>query len=440
MNNKQKYFFKSSSYNRFITILAISSLLALSSCSSINSGKSAQIISYKADRDNNLFTDENSVATRKGVTQVVDANNQFAISMYQQLNKDSAQTNENIFFSPYSLSSAMAMLYAAAEGETKAQIQETFSYPSSDILNPNNAVLYEEFNTPYTDYKLAVVNNIWVQKGLTPNQTYTDTIQHYYDGQMTALDFETNPNGSRQTINTKVAQQTEQMILELLPASSIQSATAMVLTNAVYFKGDWKTPFTAQSTSLQPFYNNIGKFSEVKMMHQKSYFEYIEDKQVQVVQLPYKGNDLSMLVVLPKSRDKAAIQQLVKNLSTAQVSEWTAKLEKKELSLYLPKFKLKERYQMKTLLANMGMPRAFENRAEFNLFEEPLPIKIDEIYHQAVVAVDEKGTEAAAATAIVGMYAGMSYPMEFKADHPFMFIIKHNQTDAILFLGQVNKP
>lgn len=440
MDNQQKYIFKSLNYKEVMFALAIISLLVISGCSSINASKSEHIVSYKTDRDKNLFTDEDSAATRKGVIQVVDANNQFAINLYQQLNKDCVQTNNNIFFSPYSLSSATAMLYAAAEGETKAQIQKTFSYPSADILNPNNAVLYDEFNKPNTDYKLAVVNDIWLQKGLMPNQTYTDTVQRYYDGQMTTLDFKTNPNASRQTINTKIAQQTEQMIPELLPANSIKPATAMVLTNAVYFKGDWKTPFTAQSTSPQPFYNHIGKFSDVKMMHQQSYFDYTEDKQVQVVQLPYKGNDLSMLLILPKAKDKRAMQQLANNLSSAQVSEWTERLEKKEISLYLPKFKLEERYQMKTVLANMGMPRTFENRAEFNLFDEPLPIKIDEIYHQAVVAVDEKGTQAAAATAIVGRYTSMSYPIEFKADHPFMFIIKENNTNAILFLGQVNKP
>jgi serpin B len=184
----------------------------------------------------------------------------------------------------------------------------------------------------------------------------------------------------------------------------------------------------------------MGSASNVRMMHQQSYFGYTEDQQVQVVQLPYKGDDLSMLLVLPKSKDKTAMQQLVEELNSSQVSEWTEQLENKEVSLYLPKFKLEERYQMETLLADMGMPKAFDKAAEFDFFNETLPINIDEVYHQAVVTVDEKGTEAAAATAIVGMYVGMSYPIEFTADHPFMFMIKDNKTDTILFLGQVNKP
>ena len=213
-----------------------------------------------------------------------------------------------------------------------------------------------------------------------------------------------------------------------------------MLTNAIYFKGDWTLPFTAERTSAQPFYNAIGRASTVQMMQQQSYFSYYEDKHIQVVQLPYKGDDLSMLVVLPKLNHKLAMQQLAKSLNATKIKQWSAGLVRQEVDLQLPKFTLDARYQMKTLLADMGMPKAFNNGAEFNLYADGPPIKLDEVYHQAVVTVDEKGTEAAAAAGAVGMYVGMSYPVEFKADHPFMFMIKDNKTDAILFLGQVNKP
>jgi serpin B len=335
----------------------------------------------------------------------------------------------------------MAMLYAAAEGETKAQIQKTFYYPSMDILNPNSAALYNQFNKPNPDYKLATVNDLWMQQGLTPDKSYVDTVQRYYGSQVTNLDFEGNPNPSRLIINKKIAQHTNQLIPELLPKGSIKPITVAVLTNAVYFKGDWQMPFNVQSTSEQPFYNYVGTSPNIKMMRLQEDFGYSEDKQVQVVQLPYKGDDLSMLVVLPKSKDKAAMQQLVNELSVDKIKQWNKDLVTQEVNLHLPKFKLKERYDMKGLLSDMGMSIAFEDKATFKLFDQPLSTKIDEVYHQAVVIVDEKGTEAAAATGIVVSTESASAPPPvFKADHPFMFMIKDNKTDAILFLGQVNKP
>ncbi|HCR87453.1 MULTISPECIES: serpin family protein [Psychrobacter] len=434
--------------SQLVSVLAISSLLLIvSGCDNTIRNNRAGAVTDTIPR-NQLTINYQAppieakalISTPEGIAEVVTANNQFAIDMYQQINGQTEQADKNVFFSPYSLSTAMAMLYAAAEGETKAQIQKTFHYPAPAILNPNSAALYNQFNKPNPDYKLATVNDLWMQQGLTLNKSYADTVQHYYSGQVTALDFEGSPDPARQTINKKIAEKTKQMIPELLPKGSIKSDTAVVLTNAVYFKGDWTMPFTAERTSAQPFYNAIGRASTVQMMQQQSYFSYYEDKHIQVVQLPYKGDDLSMLVVLPKFNHKLAMQQLAKSLNATKIKQWRSGLVRQEVDLQLPKFKLDARYQMKTLLADMGMPKAFNNGAEFNLYADGPPIKLDEVYHQAVVTVDEKGTEAAAAAGAVGMYVGMSYPVEFKADHPFMFMIKDNKTGAILFLGQVNKP
>lgn len=464
MKNNQYCYLKKAHGNRIISALAISSLLfVVSGCdSTMKDSKSNDSVANTASTTGKLFLPDKAksnadaqadspvdfiaadddASTSDGIEKVITANNQFAVAMYQQINgqPDQDQADKNVFFSPYSLSTAMAMLYAAAEGETKQQIQKTFYYPSMDILNPNSAALYNQFNKPNPDYKLATVNDLWMQQGLTPTKSYIDTVQRYYSGQVTALDFEGSLDPARQTINKKIAEKTKQMIPELLPKGSIKSDTAVVLTNAVYFKGDWTMPFTAERTSAQPFYNAIGRASTVQMMQQQSYFDYYEDKHIQVVQLPYKGDDLSMLVVLPKFNHKLAMQQLAKSLNATKIKQWRSGLVRQEVDLQLPKFKLDARYQMKTLLADMGMPKAFNNGAEFNLYADGPPIKLDEVYHQAVVTVDEKGTEAAAAAGAVGMYVGMSYPVEFKADHPFMFMIKDNKTGAILFLGQVNKP
>ena len=448
MQNDPLRYFRYAAHNRVISALAITSLvLGVSGCDNAIKNNRTGAITGMVTPNQSAINHQappievmTTVATPEGIKEVITANNQFAFDMYQQINGQPDQADKNVFFSPYSLSTAMAMLYTAAEGETKAQIQKTFHYPTPTTLNPNSAALYNQFNKPNPDYKLATVNDLWMQQGLTPTKSYIDTVQRYYSGQVTALDFEGSPDPARQTINKKIAEKTKQMIPELLPKGSIKSDTAVVLTNAVYFKGDWTLPFTAERTSAQPFYNAIGRASTVQMMQQQSYFSYYEDKHIQVVQLPYKGDDLSMLVVLPKFNHKLAMQQLTKSLSATKIKQWRSGLVRQEVDLQLPKFKLDARYQMKTLLADMGMPKAFNNGAEFNLYADGPPIKLDEVYHQAVVTVDEKGTEAAAAAGAVGMYVGMSYPVEFKADHPFMFMIKDNKTDAILFLGQVNKP
>ena len=462
MKNNQYCYLKKAHRNRIISALTISSLLfVVNGCDSTIkdtkptdsvanttsnseqsslSDKNKNNSDYKAVSKDGFIAADDSASTSNGVMQVINANNQFAVDMYQQINEQPDQADKNVFFSPYSLSTAMAMLYAAAEGETKAQIQKTFYYPSMDILNPNSAALYNQFNKPNPDYKLATVNDLWMQQGLTPTKSYVDTVQRYYGGQVTNLDFKGSPDPSRLIINKKIAQHTNQLIPELLPKGSIPSSVVAVLTNAVYFKGDWKMPFEANSTYEQPFYPLTGKPSDVRMMNMQTDFGYHEDKQVQVVQLPYKGDDLSMLVILPKSKDKAAMQQLVRDLSADKIKEWNKDLVDQKVNVYLPKFRLEESYKMKELLTDMGMPKAFQKGAEFNLFEDGPPTKIDDVYHQAVVIVDEKGTEAAAATGIVAVaVSAPAPPVIFKADHPFMFMIKDNKTDAILFLGQVNK-
>ena len=394
----------------------------------------------KADSKDDHTAADDSASTSEGISAVVNANNQFAVTMYQQLNGQSKQVDANVFFSPYSLTSAIAMLYAAAEGNTKAQIQKTFYYPSLPILNPNSAALYNQFNKPSPNYKLNTINDLWLQQGRTPNQAYIDTVKRYYGGQVNTLDFKNNTETSRQMINEKIAKHTNQMIPELLSKESTQPSTSAILTNAVYFKADWSSRFWVSGDMPFHYFNGIS--SDVDMMFQNTEFRYSEDEQVQVVELPYKGIELSMLVVLPKSKEPLAMQTLIKNLSTTQITDWTKRLKQQDILLNLPKFKIDEGYPMKAVLTDMGMPSAFGNQAKFNVFADSSPIAIDDIHHQAVIDVNEIGTEAAAATGVVAVdiSGSMHPPVAFKADHPFMFMIKDNKTDAILFLGQVNKP
>ena len=447
VKNRNQYTYKNPVMKLSVGMLALGSLLAIAGCNNSlvddqpikqAAGKSvvSKIENPSTPKTNkNYIAADDSASTPEGVKQVVNANNQFAIELYQQINK---QAENNVFFSPYSLSTAMAMLYAAAEGETKQQIQKTFHYPAPAILNPNSAALYNQFNKPNPNYDLSTVNDLWMRQGLSPNQTYLDTVKRYYGGQVTNLDFASRPEPSRQTINKTIANHTKQMIPELLPEGSIKSSTAAVLTNAVYFKSQWAQPLGLRG-STQPFYNLNGTITDTNFMYSIENSNYTEDEQVQVVELPYKSDDLSMLIVLPKSKEAAAMQALVKNLSADQIGQWTHNMKIKAVDLQLPKFKMEQDYKMDGLLAEMGMPIAFDSRADFSLFNDEQSLAVDSIIHKAVVEVDEKGTVAAAATSIVPVVVSANYDVEFNANRPFMFMIKDNKTDAILFLGQVNK-
>ncbi|WP_313474577.1 serpin family protein [Psychrobacter sp.] len=329
MKNRNQYVYKKPAIKFSVGTLALGSLLAIAGCNNslvdnqpIKQTNSKPIV-VKTDTpsisktDKNYIAADDSASTPEGVKQVVDANNQFAIDLYQQINKQPAQSDKNIFFSPYSLSTAMAMLFAAAEGETKQQIQKTFHYPAPAILNPNSAALYNQFNKPNPNYDLSTVNDLWMRQGLSPNQSYLDTVKRYYGGQVTNLDFASRPEPSRKTINETISNHTKQMIPELLPEGSIKSSTAAVLTNAVYFKSEWAQPLGLRG-STQPFYNLNGTITDTNFMYSIENSNYTEDEQVQVVELPYKSDDLSMLIVLPKSKEAAAMQALVKNLVVFQ--------------------------------------------------------------------------------------------------------------------------
>ena len=302
--------------SQLVSVLAISSLLLIvSGCDNTIRNNTVSTVTDMVTPSPQTLSNQVPltevkalISTPEGIAQVVTANNQFAIDMYQQINGQNKQADKNVFFSPYSLSTAMAMLYVAAEGETKAQIQRTFHYPSLNVLNPNSAALHEQFNKPNPNYQLATANDLWIQQGLRPNQNYLDTVQRYYSGKVTNLDFKNSPEPSRQTINKTIAKYTQQMIPEVLPASSIDTNTVTVLTNAVYFKGDWKNTFAP--SEKRPFNKFDGSIIDVDMMHEQAPYAYTEDAQVQVVQLPYKGDELSMLVVLPKAKDKIAMQRL----------------------------------------------------------------------------------------------------------------------------------
>lgn len=375
----------------------------------------------------------------QGIKQVAEANNQFAIDMFQQLYKEDSKINDNVFYSPYSLSTAMAMIYDAAAGQTQAQIRQTFHYPELSVLHNSSAQLHQHFNQPNKPYRLMTNNGLWLQQDLQPNSAFINNVTSYYGAAITPLDFKNQPEASKNFINQKIANQTDDIIKELLPNDSIESDTVSVLTNAVYFKGDWTSPFRLE---YQPetFYTFDQKNPKLTMMSGNRVINYFENDTVQMAEIPYKGDDLSMLVILPKDKTAQGLKRLVNDLSTTRINGWLANTSVEETAIKLPKFKLEKSYKMKDALSQMGMPIAFSNAADFNIFNNAAKLSIDGIFHKAVIQVDEKGTVAAAATGMDAVPVMDSHTAELIANHPFVFIIRDKKTNTFLFIGQVSQP
>lgn len=367
--------------------------------------------------------------------------NAFACDLYAQLRGQAG----NIFYSPASLSTALAMCYAGAGGDTAQEMAKTLHYTlPPERLSAAFAGLTRTLNETGGLYKLNVANALWTQAGFPLKPSFLDVMKRDYAAGEHAVDFMKNTEGARQTINQWVEAQTQDKIKNLIPQGSLTPDARLVLTNAIYFKADWLTPFKKEGTFADDFETAPGKKMKAEMMHAMRFAAYAEDRTAKLLELPYKGNDLSMVFVLPSKRhDLASVE---KQLTAESLDAWFGRLANARVSIALPKLKMDTGYQMAQTLAKMGMPKAFEaNAADFRgIADVPgQPLYISQVIHKAFVAIDEKGTEAAAATAVTmlaGAAADPEQPKEFIADQPFLFLIRDRRTGAILFLGRCAEP
>ncbi len=379
---------------------------------------------------------DDSKATPQTSQDVVTGNNRFAIELYSQFDK---VEDGNMFFSPYSISTALAMTYEGARGQTATEMLSVFHFPQDDTARRSGfAKLYNLLNPAGKPYVLSTANALWAQTGLTFLQDYFDTVLDYYGGKVTNLDFARDTENSRVTINRWVENQTNNRIKDLIPRGVIDPTTSLVLTNAIYFKGLWSLQFNETLTEDADFRAPAGVVKTPTMRMHKKVFNFSQDDRMQAVELPYKGRDLSMLILLPKGDDLSAIKQ---ELSPEKLSELRGGLSEKEIDIYLPKFKLETKYFMGRDLIAMGMPTAFDAMsADFSGMTGGKDLFIGDVIHQAFVEVNEEGTEAAAATAVVMKTVAYTEPLIFRADHPFIFIIQEKSTGAVLFMGRVSDP
>jgi serine protease inhibitor len=396
-----------------------------------------------------LADDINS--TYHGVQEVVNANNQFAFDLYSEFDKSA---RGNMFYSPYSIFSALAMVYEGARGQTASEIEEVFHFPDNKILRSNFAAIYNKINKESKSYDLRTGNALWTQQDYQFFQNYTNRVEQYYGGRVSNLDFKQETERSRQTINSFIEEQTNNKIKDLIPIGALSSETKLVLTNAIYFKGTWEWEFDRSDTNDQEFKVTSNNIVQTRMMHMDSdetKFNYADLDRLQILELPYEGEKISMLILLPKQREdydfetgettvfEYALADI--EFSAEKLDEYKAQMQDTKLdSISLPKFEFDAKYFMQDILKAMGMPTAFNRNADFSRMNGNRELAIDAVIHQAYVKVDEKGTEAAAATAVVMLAMSAAPRNVFIADHPFIFIIQEKETGSILFMGRVSDP
>lgn len=371
---------------------------------------------------------------KSSIEKVVEANNQFAFDIYSKLPK-----SKNLFYSPYSISSALAIVYEGARGKTAEEIKSVFHFPKKSILRPNFAKIADEINEKNSNNILKTVNALWIQKDYKVQKEYLNLVEKYYKGRVENLDFINESEKSREIINSFIEKETYEKIKNLIPRGMITPATRLVITNAIYFKGLWKWRFKKENTKDMNFYITPKRIVKTKMMHmepKKARFNYADLKDLQILELPYKGEKISMMIILPK-RDTKSIEPL----TSTKVREWKMQMRKTKLdAIYLPKFKFKTKYFLRKTLKDLGMPTAFSPMADFSNITGKKDLHISEVIHQAYIDVNEKGTEAAAATAVVMRMTMVPIRYIFKANHPFIFIIEDKKSGNILFLGRVVNP
>ena len=376
--------------------------------------------------------------TTSDLQTVVKGNSDFGFNLYQELK----ETEGNLFFSPYSISTALAMTYAGARGQTEKEMAEVLHFSlEQEPLHSSFSKLQSELNAIQDKghIKLSIANSLWAQQGYHFLDTFLNLNKKYYGAGLNFVDFATQTEATRKTINIWVEDKTQKKIKELIKPGMIDSLTTLVLCNAIYFKGYWLSRFDKKRTIDADFYISPDKTIKVPMMSQKSKFKYRSFDNFSAIELPYEGNDLSMIVFLPKEADGLA--GFERNLTNDNVKNWIGKLSKsykQEILVNLPKFKTTSEFELSKILSDMGMPHAFVN-ADFSGMTGKKDLFISKVIHKAFVDVNEEGTEAAAATAVV-MLKAISKPLIFRANHPFVFLIRENKTGSILFIGRIIDP
>ncbi|OHB49728.1 MAG: hypothetical protein A2Y10_06100 [Planctomycetes bacterium GWF2_41_51] len=386
---------------------------------------------------NSLAADASPEKDTNMKTQVA-ANTDFTLSLYRNLKNETKISN--LFFSPYSISTALAMVYGGARGETQKQIANALHFTlSDDSLHRTFGDLQKRLiqENKSKGCQLFLANALWMQKNEQFLKEFLTLVSNYSAG-LRQLDFIAETESSRQVINSWIGEKTNDNIKDLIPSGAIDENTRLILTNAIYFKGKWKFEFEKSETKKADFFTLKKRKIEVNMMHLKENFKYYADEKLQAVELPYKSNEISMFIMLPKEIND--IEKTESLLTSHYLNDITTKLNTNEIDLFFPKFKITwGTSSLRNSLIKMGMTDAFAN-ADFSGINGKADLFLSDVLHQAVIEVNEEGTEATAATGGVIELSIADEPTTFRVDHPFIFFIKDNRSGSILFMGRVTEP
>ena len=360
---------------------------------------------------------------------MIDANNRFAVDLYSEF---SSENDDNIFFSPISISTAFAIAYEGARDNTSDEIQSVFGFPQDDDIRRNSFLSFiKNLNEEDKEYELRLANALWLAEGFKPNDEYVTVTRDYYDSELATVDFTSD---GVDKINGWVNNKTEGKIEEIFAPSPANAAIQLAITNAIYFKGTWTEQFDPERTRMGDFYTSRDDIVKVPLMElETSFLNFARTDQARIVELPYEGEKVSMLVLIPEEID--GIKLLEESITVDNLKKWREDFQKMKVRVYLPKFHLETTYDMIPVLQEMGIHDAFGD-ANFGGISDS-GLFIDKVIHKAFVEVNEEGTEAAAVTGIATLQSG---PLEFRADHPFVFLIQDNESGQILFIGRVMDP
>ncbi|NIM19985.1 MAG: serpin family protein [Candidatus Latescibacteria bacterium] len=387
-----------------------------------------------------LVAESTELTESRETGDVVKSNNAFAVSLYDKLKREEG----NLFFSPFSISTALAMTYAGAKGETASQMSNALRFAlKADRLHHIYGAVMKDLNArgETGGYELSVANALWGQKGVKLLEQFLDLVQASYGAGVKDIDFAGDPEAARLEINGWVEEKTKEKIKNLLARGTITPLTRLVLTNAIYFKGDWASKFDEARTQDAPFFLVSGDSVDVPFMSQTDEYAYMETEDFQALSLPYVNEELSMVVLLPRKND--GLSALEDSLSQENLAGWTQRFHKREVTVYLPKFKMTSAFKLNEVLESLGIVNAFDpGLADFSGMTGNRDFYMWAVVHKAYVDVNEEGTEAAAATGVVmGITSVMPEEIPvFRADHPFIFMIRDNKTKSILFMGRLAEP
>jgi serpin B len=369
---------------------------------------------------------------------ITDSNNKFALNLFQQL----ANKTGNVFYSPYSISTALFMATGGAKSQTEKQMLDVLGQTENTLAYHQKFGEHIALVEKKENIKLNIANSIWMQKGFKFQEPYINLLNKAYKAKLNESNFAVNPDAEAKKINKWVEGKTNNKIKNLIGQGILKNNTKMVLVNAIYFYGDWGKAFDKENTKEADFYLNDKTTSKAKFMNAEYKMPYTSDNLFEVVSVPYSKGEASLLIFLPRSKEN--FNEALKALTFERYSTLNNKLSSEKVNLKIPKFTMTAEFELSQVLSNMGMPLAFTDAADFSAMSTQDELKIDKVIHKAFVDVSEKGTEAAGATAIV-MVTKSAIPDQektiyFKADHPFIFMIKDNATGQILFAGILNNP